>query len=155
MAENIVKTDDATFSKLIETGVVLVDFYADWCGPCRMLTPILEALAEEMKKNVTVVKLDVDHDPKTTETFQISSVPTLILFKNGKEVNRIIGLKDLETLKKIVTEALQEASDFLMSARFSPFWLMRAKYVRPLLSIVCGLTYFARMSQNHQKSGES
>ena len=106
MAENIVKTDDATFSKLIETGVVLVDFYADWCGPCRMLTPILEALAEEMKKNVTVVKLDVDHDPKTTETFQISSVPTLILFKNGKEVNRIIGLKDLETLKKIVTEAL-------------------------------------------------
>jgi len=106
MAENIVKTDDETFSKLVSSGVVLVDFYADWCGPCRMLTPILEALAEEMKEKVTVVKLDVDHDPKTTSTYQITSVPTLILFKDGKEVNRIIGLKDLETLKKIVSNVL-------------------------------------------------
>ena len=106
MAENIVKIDDENFSKITENGLVLVDFYADWCGPCRMLSPILEALATEMNDKVTVAKLDVDHAQKTTATYQITSVPTLILFKDGKEANRIIGLKDLEALKKTVTEAL-------------------------------------------------
>ena|ERR1700733_11269070 len=106
MAENIVKIDDANFSQATGSGVVLVDFYADWCGPCRMLAPILEALAKEMNGKMTVAKLDVDHAQKTTATFQITSVPTMILFKEGKEVNRIVGLKDLDTLKKAVTAAL-------------------------------------------------
>lgn len=106
MAENIVKIDDSNFSEKTSTGLVLIDFYADWCGPCRMLTPILEALAKELNGKLVVAKLDVDHAPKTTANFQITSVPTLILFKDGKEAHRIIGLKDLETLKKLVTQAI-------------------------------------------------
>lgn len=104
--KDIIKIDDENFTQTISNGVTLVDFYADWCGPCRMLSPILEALAGEMSDKLQVAKLDVDHAPKTTSNFQITSVPTMILFKNGKEVNRIVGLKDLETLKKTVTQAL-------------------------------------------------
>jgi thioredoxin 1 len=71
-----------------------------------MLAPILEALAKDLGQKMTVAKLDVDHAQKTTATFQITSVPTMILFKDGKEVNRIVGLKDLDTLKKTVSAAL-------------------------------------------------
>lgn len=106
MKENIVKVDDSNFTETTSKGVVLVDFYADWCGPCRMLSPIIEALATEMDGKLLVAKLDVDHAQKVTATFQITSVPTMILFKNGKEVNRIVGLKDLETLKKLVTQVM-------------------------------------------------
>lgn len=98
----IIKANDDNFTELTTSGVVLVDFYADWCGPCRMLTPILDALSAEMGDRLTIVKLDVDHAPKVTTTFQITSVPTMIVFKNGKEATRIVGLKDLETLKKLV-----------------------------------------------------
>lgn len=106
MKEYITKTDDENFTNTISQGVVLVDFYADWCGPCRMLSPILEALASEMNDKMQVVKLDVDHAPKTTTTYQITSVPTMIVFKNGKEADRIVGIKDLETLKKIVSRQM-------------------------------------------------
>jgi thioredoxin 1 len=102
MKELITKIDDANFTELTSQGLVLVDFYADWCGPCRMLSPILEALSNEMGDKLRIAKLDVDHASKTTASFQITSVPTMILFKNGKEVERIVGLKDLETLKKLV-----------------------------------------------------
>ena len=106
MKEYIIKVDDESFSNTIAQGVVLVDFYADWCGPCRMLSPILEALASDMSDKVQVAKLDVDHAPKTTTTYQITSVPTMIVFKNGKESERIVGLKDLETLKQIVSKSM-------------------------------------------------
>lgn len=104
--KEFIKVDDDNFNETIAQGVVLVDFYADWCGPCRMLSPILEALAVDMGDKLQVAKLDVDHAPKITSTFQITSVPTMILFKNGKETNRIVGLKDLETLKKLVSQAV-------------------------------------------------
>lgn len=104
MADTIQEFDDTNFAQNIaKKGLVLVDFSAEWCGPCRMLSPILAALAQEMHEKVAVAKLDVDHAPKTSATFQITSVPTLILFKDGKEVSRVIGLKDLESLKKIVS----------------------------------------------------
>jgi thioredoxin 1 len=106
MKEYIVKINDENFTDTVAQGVVLVDFYADWCGPCRMLSPILEALASEMDGKMQVAKLDVDHAPNTTTTYQITSVPTMIVFKNGKEADRIVGLKDLETLKKIVSRQM-------------------------------------------------
>ena len=105
--ELIKKVDDENFSETIANGVVLVDFFAEWCGPCRMLAPILDALAEELNDKMVFAQIDVDQAPKTTTTFQITSVPTLILFKKGKEINRIVGLKDLETLKKILLQAMQ------------------------------------------------
>jgi len=104
--ELIKKIDDENFSQTISNEVVLVDFFAEWCGPCRMLAPILDALAEELDGKVTFGQIDVDQSPKTTTTFQITSVPTLILFKKGKEMNRIVGLKDQETLKKIIMQAM-------------------------------------------------
>jgi thioredoxin 1 len=104
--KEMLHADDSNFSQLVSSGLILVDFFADWCGPCRMLTPILETLASDMADTITIVKLDVDHAQKTTASFQITSVPTLILFKNGKEINRIVGLKDLDTLKKIVLQAV-------------------------------------------------
>ncbi|MBS0655809.1 MAG: thiol reductase thioredoxin, partial [Verrucomicrobia bacterium] len=75
--KDIIKVDDANFEQVTASGIVLIDFYADWCGPCRMLTPILEALAAEMNGQVVVAKLDVDQATKTTTNFQITSVPTL------------------------------------------------------------------------------
>lgn len=106
MKELVKKIDDEIFSKLIVNNAVLVDFSAEWCGPCRMMAPVLEALAQELQDKVECVQIDVDQSPKATTAYQITSVPTLVLFRKGKEVNRIVGLKDLETLKKIVLAAL-------------------------------------------------
>ena len=106
MKESIKKIDDTNFEKITSAGCVLVDFSAEWCGPCKMLHPVLESLAidAEVAAKVVVGKMDVDESPKTTQHFQITSVPTLIIFKNGAEVNRIVGLKDLATLKKILLQ---------------------------------------------------
>ena len=106
MKEHIKKIDDESFTKATKEGVVLVDFYADWCGPCKTLEPVLHKLAEEMSSKMSFVQIDVDSSPKTTTHFQITSIPTLILFKGGKEVQRVVGLKDLATLKKMVSEAI-------------------------------------------------
>lgn len=95
-----------TFKNDIAKGVTLVDFYADWCGPCRMLSPILEDIAKEMKGKIQVAKVDIDSEEKIAAEFQISSVPTLILFKNGSEVNRLVGLRNAEAVKNFVLAAL-------------------------------------------------
>lgn len=102
MSENIKKFTEDEFKKEIESGVTLVDFYADWCGPCRMLTPVLEKVAADLKGNVTVGKLDIDHAQKTAGTYQVTSVPTLILFKDGNEVGRLVGLRDAEAIKQFI-----------------------------------------------------
>jgi thioredoxin 1 len=98
-------TDD-NFKSAIANGVTLVDFHADWCGPCRMLSPVLEQLATEMDGKAFVAKVDIDAEQKTAAEFQISSVPTLILFKNGKEVNRLIGLRNAEAVKTFMLSAV-------------------------------------------------
>ena len=72
---------------------VLVDFYATWCGPCKMLAPILDKVAEKLEHKIKIVKLDTDEASKIAAEYQISGVPCLILFKNGQEVKRIIGLQ--------------------------------------------------------------
>jgi thioredoxin 1 len=97
---------DETFTKEIENNVVLVDFHAVWCGPCRMIAPVLEELAEHYKEKIKVVKVDIDTEQKTAATYEVTSVPTLILFKDGKEVNRLIGLRDSQSIKDIIDPAL-------------------------------------------------
>lgn len=98
--------DDSNFEKTIKSGITLVDFYADWCGPCRMLTPVLEEVAKEMGDKVTFAKLDIENSQKIAGSFQVTSVPTLILFKDGKEVNRLIGLRDAKGIKDFISLAM-------------------------------------------------
>lgn len=102
MAESTKYLDDANFEQEIANGVTLVDFYADWCGPCRMMTPIISELATELEGRVKIAKLDIESAQKTTAMFSVTSIPTVIVFKNGKEVNRVVGLRDKETLKKMI-----------------------------------------------------
>lgn len=94
--------DDTGFAEATQSGLVLVDFFAEWCGPCHMQTPILEELAQEMADQVSVIKVDIDKAQKVTAQHQITSVPTLILLKDGQEVERMVGLRDLDALKSIV-----------------------------------------------------
>ena len=105
--KNLIKhLTDATFSHEIAKGVTVVDFHAEWCGPCRMLAPVLEQVASEVKGKAVVAKVDSDSEQKTASQFQITSVPTLILFKDGKEVNRLIGLRNAEAVKEFVLAAV-------------------------------------------------
>jgi thioredoxin 1 len=102
-SEDIKKFTEDTFNKEISSGVTLVDFYADWCGPCRMLAPVLEKVAKDVKGKAIVGKLDIDHAQKVASSFQVTSVPTMILFKNGKEVGRLIGLRDADAIKEFIS----------------------------------------------------
>ncbi len=84
---------DANFDETIKNNaVVLIDFSAGWCGPCRALTPTIVELANEYKGKVLIGKLDVDESPKTAECYQVLSIPTLVIFKDGCEVERLVGL---------------------------------------------------------------
>src|SRR3990167_3068620 len=102
----IKKVNQGEFKKEIKEGLSLVDFFAEWCGPCRMQVPILKEFAKEMEGQVKVLKVDIDHTQELASEFHVTSVPTLILFKNGKEVDRAVGLKDLEGLQEFVQSYL-------------------------------------------------
>jgi len=103
--ENIKKLTQENFDAGIAKGVTLVDFYADWCGPCRMLAPVLDRVSQEVKGKASVAKLDIDQAQKVTADLQITSVPTLVLFKDGKEYKRLIGLRDADFIKEFVLSA--------------------------------------------------
>ena len=92
-AEKIVQVSDADFDQRVINGqgLTIVDFWAEWCAPCRMIAPILEELAEEYAGKMTVAKLNVDENPKTAARFGIRSIPTLLLFKGGERVDQIMG----------------------------------------------------------------
>ena len=97
---------DANFDKETESGVTLVDFHANWCGPCRMLAPVLEQVAKDVKGKAAIGKIDIDAEQKVATRFQITSVPTMILFKDGKEVNRLIGLRNADAIKDFMLAAV-------------------------------------------------
>ncbi len=105
-SDSIKQLSDDNFEDGISQGVVLVDFYADWCGPCRMLAPIVEELAQEMSGKMTVAKVDTDQSVNVAAKFEVTSIPTLILFKDGQLIKRVVGLKDLDSLRKMVSDVL-------------------------------------------------
>lgn len=92
-SKNVVTVTDATFASEIEghAGVSVVDLWATWCGPCRMIAPMLEELAGEFAGKVKVAKLDVDANPSTSQRFNVRSIPTLLFFKDGKLVDQVVG----------------------------------------------------------------
>jgi thioredoxin 1 len=99
MARPVAISDTSFESEVVKSDrAVLVDFWAEWCGPCRMIAPILENLAEEYPDTLKVTKLDVDQNPKTMMKFGVQSIPTLILFKGGQPVERLIGYMPKERL---------------------------------------------------------
>ena len=102
MSDHFTYLEEDNFEAGVASGTTLVDFYADWCGPCRMLTPVLEEVAKELDGQATVAKIDIDKAQKTASSFQVTSIPTLILFKDGKEVGRLVGLRDKDTIKDFV-----------------------------------------------------
>ncbi|MCI8659721.1 MAG: thioredoxin [Lachnospiraceae bacterium] len=81
---------------------VLVDFYADWCGPCKMMAPLVEKLADEMEGEAVIGKLNVDDCEEIAMKYSVMNIPTLILFKNGEAVNRVIGVQSQEVLEKMI-----------------------------------------------------
>ncbi len=95
-----VKLDDATFARTIADSEipVVVDFYADWCGPCRMMAPAVDDLAAQQLGRVLVAKLDTDRSPVTAQAFRVTSIPTMIRFSGGKEEKRVAGAMPLPAL---------------------------------------------------------
>jgi len=97
--------DDRNFGQMVldSDEAVLVDFYADWCGPCKKLSPVLDELAQETP-GVRIVKVNIDRSPKSARGYRVKSLPTLILFKDGKPVVRRGGLLSKDSLKKLVSQ---------------------------------------------------
>ena len=96
---------DATFEQETKNGLVLVDFWATWCGPCRMQGPVLDRLSEEFSEDkLKIVKIDVDENPLTARSFVIMSIPTLLFKKDGQVVKQVAGVHTAEQIKAIVAE---------------------------------------------------
>ncbi len=94
----VVKLTDDVFDATVSSGVVLVDFWAVWCPPCRIQNPIIEQVATEIGNQAIIAKLDVDHNPRSASVHRVQNIPTLILFKNGQPVQRFVGVQQKETL---------------------------------------------------------
>ena len=98
----IINGNESEFNNLVSNGIVLVDFYATWCGPCKMMAPIVEELATELDGKVKVGKINVDENSDIAVEYNVMSIPTLIVFKNGKEEKRLVGVRDKEELLRLL-----------------------------------------------------
>lgn len=104
---SVTVTDESFAQDVLASNLpVLVDFWATWCGPCRMVAPVLEEIAADKAGQLTVAKLDVDANPATARDFQVVSIPTLILFKGGAPVKRIVGAKGKAALLREISDSL-------------------------------------------------
>ncbi len=106
---NTVTVDESNFDEFVLNSKipVMVDFGAIWCGPCRMVAPIVEELAEEYDGKISVGKMDVDQNPKVASRYGIMSIPSLIIFKDGKPLTNIVGFRPKEQLKQSLDAALE------------------------------------------------
>lgn len=97
---NLLKVESDTFTEeVLESDVpVLVDFYADWCNPCKMLAPVVDEIAKEYESSIKVVKLNIDEASDIASEYGVMSIPTLILFKNGQPENELVGVRPKETI---------------------------------------------------------
>lgn len=100
----IVQGTDQNFSQEISEGLVLVDFWAAWCGPCKMIAPVLEELDADMDGKVKIVKVDVDANQGTASQYGIMSIPTLLLMKDGETVDKVVGFRPKEALAELVNQ---------------------------------------------------
>lgn len=108
MSEDVVVLTDANFdAEVLKSNVpVLVDFWAAWCGPCKQLAPVIDELAKEYKGKVKIGKLDTEENTSTPAKFGITAIPTIIVFKNGQSVNKMVGVKSRKDLKAAVDAQL-------------------------------------------------
>ncbi|WP_018664921.1 thioredoxin [Heyndrickxia acidiproducens] len=102
----ITHATDATFSQEVSEGLVLTDFWATWCGPCKMIAPVLEEIDSEMGDQVKIVKVDVDENQETASKYGIMSIPTLVVMKDGQQVDKVIGYQPKEALEELVKKHL-------------------------------------------------
>lgn len=100
----IINTEE--FNQVVTEKAVLLDLYADWCGPCKMIAPMLDELSAKYEGQVTFVKVNVDNDPEVAQRFGVMSIPTLITFKDGQKVKQVAGFQPKPMLEKMINELL-------------------------------------------------
>ncbi|TDL34372.1 thioredoxin [Jeotgalibacillus sp. S-D1] len=100
----IAHATDQTFTTETNEGLVLADFWAPWCGPCKMIAPVLEELDSDMGEKVKIVKLDVDENQETASKFGVMSIPTLVVFKDGEVVDKVVGFQPKEALEELLNK---------------------------------------------------
>ena len=108
--EKVMNVTNENFKEVVlnSTVPVLVDFYAEWCGPCKKLAPTMEVLAEEYKELITVTKLDVDISQDVSSEYFVKNTPAILIFKNGKVFERIIGMSSISEYKSMINRALED-----------------------------------------------
>lgn len=102
----IVHLNDKNFKQTTQNSIALIDFWAEWCMPCKMMAPILNEVANEVDGKVKICKLNVEHEQALASKFSVKGIPTLVLLKNGKEVNRFVGIKQKDFLLKEINNLL-------------------------------------------------
>lgn len=105
-SEHIKILDDVNFNHQVKNGVAIVDFWASWCMPCKVMAPVLNEIAEEMNGKLNVCKVDVEKHQQLAVKYAVRNIPTLIMFKNGKEINRYVGVKQKDFLLKQINQAI-------------------------------------------------
>ncbi len=109
MSEFIFEASDETFDSevLKHQGTVLVDFWAEWCGPCKALAPVLDGLASEYQNKLKVVKVNVDESPNAPQQYKVRGIPTMIIFKNGQMVDQLVGNQPRDAIKGVIEKNLK------------------------------------------------